>query len=71
MGEALALAGLLDPKQLCIDPGRAAWAVYVDIYVLDADGSLHDACLLAMLAALSALRLQVEPKWCGGQGRVG
>ncbi|EFN59910.1 hypothetical protein CHLNCDRAFT_132943 [Chlorella variabilis] len=50
-------AGVVDRRQLCIDPGKAAWAVYVDVYVLDADGSLHDACLLAVLAALSSLRL--------------
>lgn len=55
---ALSLGGLLDLRQLCIDPGKAAWAVYVDVYVLDADGSLHDVCLLASLAALSTLTLQ-------------
>ncbi|KAI7841051.1 hypothetical protein COHA_005279 [Chlorella ohadii] len=52
------LSSVVDARQLCIDAGKAAWAVYVDIYVLDADGSLHDACLLAALAALSSLRLR-------------
>ena len=28
--------GIVDGKQLCIDPGRAAWLAYLDIYVLDA-----------------------------------
>lgn len=53
----LEAGGVVDRRQLCIDPGRAAWAVYLDLYVVDADGSLHDACLLAVLAALSSLRL--------------
>lgn len=52
------LSSAVDARQLCIDAGKAAWAVYVDIYVLDADGSLHDACLLAALAALSSLQLR-------------
>lgn len=29
-------AGVVDRRQLCIDAGKAAWAVYVDVYVLDA-----------------------------------
>ena len=28
--------GIVDGRQLCIDPGRAAWLAYLDIYVLDA-----------------------------------
>ena len=31
-------AAVLDRRQLCIDPGKAAWAVYVDVSVLDAGG---------------------------------
>ena len=58
MATLLESSAFVDLQQLCIDPGRAAWAVYVDIYVLDADGSLHDVCLLAMAAALSTLTLQ-------------
>ena len=27
---------IVDGRQLCIDPGRAAWLAYLDIYVLDA-----------------------------------
>lgn len=36
-------AGVVDRRQLCIDPGKAAWAVYVDVYVLDAGGCGHGA----------------------------
>lgn len=32
------LCGVVEPRQLCIDAGKAAWAVYLDIYVLDAGG---------------------------------
>ncbi|KAK9813773.1 hypothetical protein WJX73_008734 [Symbiochloris irregularis] len=45
------------PQALCIQAGRAAWAVYLDLYVLCADGVLLDACVLAAMAALNALRL--------------
>jgi len=50
-------SGILDMTQLCIDPGSTAWAAYIDIYVLDSDGALHDACVLAAVAALSSLHL--------------
>lgn len=57
LGAVLEGGGVLDRRQLCIDAGKAAWAVYLDLYVLDADGSLYDACLLAALATLASLRL--------------
>ncbi len=42
------------------------WALRVDVHVLDHDGNLVDACCLAALAALMALRLpQVS---VGGEG---
>jgi exosome complex component RRP43 len=49
--------GLVDTRQLCIEPGRAAWAAYLDLVVLDAGGSVGDACALAAAAALGHLRL--------------
>lgn len=58
LASLLSSGGLVDLKQLCIDPGKVAWMAYVDIYVLDADGSVYDACLLAMTAALCQLRLR-------------
>ena len=42
---------------LTLDAGKAAWMVYLDIYILDADGSLLDAALLAALASLASLQL--------------
>jgi len=42
----------IDLSKLAIVPGRKAWVVYVDIYVLDHDGNLVDASSIASLAAL-------------------
>ena len=44
-------------QDLCIDTGRAAWRAYLDIYILDAAGSLLDTALLAAMAALASTRL--------------
>ena len=54
---ALRVGRVVDLRGLAIARGRAAWVAYLDLYVLDADGGLYDAALLAALAALSALRL--------------
>lgn len=51
------LRSCIDLQQLCISPGRAAWALYVDVYFLDLDGALIDACFLSSVNALSQLRL--------------
>lgn len=46
----------MDLKALVIDKSHG-WAVFLDIYVLDADGALLDVCLLAAVAALLGLHL--------------
>jgi len=55
--QCLAAAGAVDLGDLCIEPRRAAWVAYLDIYLLDADGGTQDAALLAAVAALRGLRL--------------
>ena len=50
------LSGVLDVKQLQLKEGQA-WKLFLDIYVLNADGCLSDVCLLAAVAALLGLRL--------------
>ena len=50
------LSGVLDAKQLQLKEGQA-WKLFLDIYVLDADGCISDVCLLAAVAALLGLRL--------------
>jgi exosome complex component RRP43 len=52
----LRCSGAVDDDELAIDKGNA-WTVFLDIYVLDADGALLDVCLLAAVAALLGLRL--------------
>mmetsp|Transcript_11558 Transcript_11558/g.29537 ORF Transcript_11558/g.29537 Transcript_11558/m.29537 type:complete len:291 (+) Transcript_11558:267-1139(+) len=50
-------SGALDLKELCIRKAAAAWAVSCDIYVLNADGGLLDAALIAAVSALAGLQL--------------
>ncbi|MFH1455652.1 MAG: exosome complex protein Rrp42 [archaeon] len=42
----------LDFKKLCIVAGEKVWMVFIDIYPINADGNLFDACALAAIAAL-------------------
>ncbi len=53
---------LREPKvvaldKLVLEPGKSVWRVYVDIYVLNHDGNLFDASMLASMAALMATRV--------------
>jgi exosome complex component RRP43 len=43
---------VFDTHQLCISSGQAVWVLYLDVYILNACGSLLDGCLLAAVAAL-------------------
>lgn len=47
----------VDRKSLVIIPGLKVWVVHVDIYVLNYDGNLFDASMLATMAALIDTRL--------------
>ncbi|KAI8145725.1 exosome component 8-like protein [Fennellomyces sp. T-0311] len=44
-------------ESLCIDEGKAVWALYADMVCLNYDGNILDASLLAVVAALSKLVL--------------
>ncbi|PIA45325.1 hypothetical protein AQUCO_01700692v1 [Aquilegia coerulea] len=50
-------SGMVNMKELCLIPGKAAWMAYLDIYCLDADGALFDAALLSAVAAFSHLHI--------------
>ncbi len=50
----------IDTASLCIVPGKKVWIVFVDVYVLNADGNLFDACSLAAIAALLTAKMR---KW--------
>jgi exosome complex component RRP43 len=39
-------------SSLVIEPGKAAWVLYVDATCVNYDGNLFDAALIAMVAAL-------------------
>ena len=49
-------AKLLDTEELCVRSAKGSkllvWCVIVDLYCLDNDGSLFDACVLALVASL-------------------
>ena len=44
-------------EKLCILPGRRAWIIYVDIYVLNHAGNLMDAAGIAAIAALLTTKI--------------
>eukprot|EP00002_Diphylleia_rotans_P005222 TRINITY_DN14334_c0_g1_i1.p1 TRINITY_DN14334_c0_g1~~TRINITY_DN14334_c0_g1_i1.p1 ORF type:complete len:273 (-),score=58.65 TRINITY_DN14334_c0_g1_i1:233-1051(-) len=50
-------SGIVDRQQLCIEEGKLVWVLYVDVVGLDHDGSVIDASLMAVLAALKSAKL--------------
>jgi len=44
-------------KELCIQPRKKVFVVFVDVYVLDHDGNLIDASSIASLAALLSAKM--------------
>ncbi len=48
---------MLDLEALCIKEGAQVWTVFIDLWVLDFDGNLIDACGIAALAALKNAKL--------------
>lgn len=55
-------AKTIDLSKLCIESGKKALAVYIDIYALNNDGNMVDA---ATLATMKALKKTVIPKTQG------
>lgn len=47
----------VDERSLCIEPGKLAWALYIDLICLNHDGNVQDACALAMISALETVLL--------------
>ncbi|MCE4600701.1 MAG: exosome complex protein Rrp42 [Desulfurococcales archaeon] len=47
----------VDRSSLVLIPGQKVWVIHVDIYVLNYDGNLFDASMLATMAALADTRL--------------
>jgi len=57
IADILATSGVIDCRSLCVSAGKLAWILYCDVICLDLDGNLFDACLLSVMAALSATSL--------------
>ncbi|GBF08673.1 exosome complex component Rrp42 [Aeropyrum pernix] len=49
--------GAVDLESLVIRPGEKVWVLWVDLYIIDHDGNLFDASMLATMAALLTARL--------------
>ncbi|AAY80001.1 exosome complex protein Rrp42 [Sulfolobus acidocaldarius] len=47
----------IDLSKLVIAPGKKVWTLWVDVYVLDYDGNILDACMLASIAAIYDTKL--------------
>ncbi|KAL1496529.1 hypothetical protein AB1Y20_016482 [Prymnesium parvum] len=52
-----ASGGLVELDRLCAVKGSAVWTLYCDVYVLEHDGNITDAAMLAMCAALGDVQL--------------
>lgn len=48
---------MIDLTQLCIEEGKSAWNVMIDVYCVDYDGNILEVSLLSIMAALQTLRL--------------
>ncbi len=55
-------ANCVDLASLFIEEGKV-WSIYVDVYVLNYDGNLFDACTMAAMAALTDTHM---PKYSDG-----
>lgn len=54
---------MVDLEKLCIIPGKKVWMIFLDLHILDYDGNLMDAAVLATVAALKNTQIpntQVE-----------
>ena len=50
---AIRAAETIDLTKLCVTPSEKAWTCFTDVHVLDHDGNLIDAALLAAVSALA------------------
>lgn len=50
---------MLDVSKLCIQAGSVVWMLKADVVCLEFDGNVHDAALIALVAALLNTKLPV------------
>ncbi|GBP35471.1 Exosome complex component RRP43 [Eumeta japonica] len=55
----------IDLNDLCIVPDKLAWVLHCDLVCLDNDGSIIDACIIALLASLKSLSDSARVRVCG------
>lgn len=60
-------SGMIDFKKLCIKKGEKVWTIFINIYSLNDEGNLLDACCLAAIAALLEAKV---PKYDEKEDRV-
>lgn len=53
MAELVASDSVLALDRLCIETAKWVWVLHADLVCLNLDGGLLDACVLALVAALS------------------
>jgi exosome complex RNA-binding protein Rrp42 (RNase PH superfamily) len=57
----------LDLEQLSIVPEQAAFRLFLTVQILNHDGNIRDACLLACVAALTDTKLPTNTIWQDGK----
>jgi len=45
-------SGFINTKELCIESGKYVWSAFIDIYIINNDGNIADASLIAAIKAL-------------------
>jgi len=50
-------SGVIDFHKLCIEKGEKVWTVFIDMYSINDDGNLLDACALAAVSALLTAKM--------------
>lgn len=50
-------SGFIDFEKLCIKEGEKVWNLYVDVYSINDDGNLLDACVLGAIVALKEAKI--------------
>lgn len=57
IGDIIQNSGCINLKSLCLHPDKLAWCLYADLICLDYDGSIIDACVIALMSALRTSKL--------------
>lgn len=55
-------SGFIDWKKLCIKKGEKVWSILIDIYCINDDGNVLDACFIGSVAALKIAKFPVYNK---------